>query len=143
MDNIKDLILDRLNNGNRNSLNRFKFFLGFPIYSTGSINDGILRNMPDSRSLPIILDDMDHAGFKDVIFVTDRGYESLRNLETYIIKEMPFIACSEVGNGFVLEQIKSFGEFNTRPDDIGFLCRHHHGSFDGCNRDIQALPPSR
>jgi hypothetical protein len=75
-------------------------------------------NMPDSRSLPIILTDMDHAGFKDVIFVTDRGYESLRNLETYIIKEMPFIACSEVGNGFVLEQIKSFGEFNTRPDDM-------------------------
>ena len=25
-------------------------------------------NMPDSRSLPVILADMDHAGFKDVIF---------------------------------------------------------------------------
>lgn len=75
-------------------------------------------NMPDSRSLPVILADMDHAGFKDVIFVTDRGYESLRNLETYIIKGMPFIACSEVGSGFVLEQIRSFGEFNTRPDDM-------------------------
>ena len=75
-------------------------------------------NMPDSRSLQVILVDMDHAGFKDVIFVTDRGYESIRNLETYIIKGMPFIACSEVGNGFVLEQIKAFGEFNTRPDDM-------------------------
>ena len=60
MDNIKDLILDRLNNGNRNSLNRFKFFPGFLIYSTGSINDGILRNnisvdissdRPDPRTL--------------------------------------------------------------------------------------------
>ena len=41
---IKDLILDALNNGNRNCLNSFKFFLGFLIYGTGSINDGILCN---------------------------------------------------------------------------------------------------
>ena len=75
-------------------------------------------NMPDSKSLPIIFADMEHAGFKDVIFVTDRGYESSRNLETYILKGLPFIACSEVGHGFVLEQINSFGEFNIRPDDM-------------------------
>ncbi len=75
-------------------------------------------NMPDSRSLPIIFSDMEHAKFKGVIYVTDRGYESLRNLELYILKGFPFIACSEVGNGFVLEKITSYGEFNTRPDDM-------------------------
>lgn len=75
-------------------------------------------NMPDSRSLPTIFSDMEHAGFSSVIYVTDRGYESLRNLELYILKELPFIACSEVGHGFVLEHISSFGEFNTRPDDM-------------------------
>ncbi|MDO5139453.1 MAG: transposase, partial [Oscillospiraceae bacterium] len=75
-------------------------------------------NMPDSRSLPVIVADMEHAGFKDVIYVTDRGYESIRNLEAYILKEMPFIACSEAGRGFVLDQIKAFGEFNTRPDEM-------------------------
>ena len=75
-------------------------------------------NMPDSRSLQVIFADMDHAGFTDVIFVTDRGYESTRNLETYITKGLPFIACSEVGRGIILEQIKSFGEFNTRPDGM-------------------------
>ncbi len=75
-------------------------------------------NMPDKRSLQVILADMDHAGFKDVIFVTDRGYESTRNLESYITKGIPFIACSEVGHGFVLEQISAFREFNTRPDDM-------------------------
>lgn len=74
--------------------------------------------MPDSRSLPTIFSDMEHAGFSSVIYVTDRGYESLRNLELYILKELPFIACSEVGHGFVLEHISSFGEFNTRPDDM-------------------------
>lgn len=75
-------------------------------------------NMPDSRSLPTIFSDMEHAGFSSVIYVTDRGYESLRNLELYILKKLPFIACSEVGHGFVLEHISSFGEFNTRPDDM-------------------------
>ena len=75
-------------------------------------------NMPDSRSLPIIFSDMEHAGFKGVIYVTDRGYESLRNLEMYILKGLPFIACSEVGHGIVLEKITSYGEFNTRPDDM-------------------------
>ena len=75
-------------------------------------------NMPDSRSLQVIFADMEHAGFKDVIFVTDRGYESTRNLETYIVKGLPFIACSEVDHGIVLEKISSFGEFNTRPDSM-------------------------
>ena len=75
-------------------------------------------NMPDSRSLPVIFTDMEHAGFRRVTYVTDRGYESLRNLEMYILKGFPFIACSEVGHGFVLEKITSYGEFNTRPDDM-------------------------
>ena len=75
-------------------------------------------NMPDSRSLPVIFADMEHAGFSSVTYVTDRGYESLRNLEMYILKGFPFIACSEAGHGFVLEKIASYGEFNTRPDDM-------------------------
>ena len=89
-------------------------------------------NMPDSRSLQVIFTDMDHAGFKDVIFVTDRGYESTRNLETYIAKGLPFIACSEVGRGIILEQIKSFGEFNTRPDgmDVDPALQVYYKQFD-------------
>ncbi|MDR2612662.1 MAG: transposase [Deltaproteobacteria bacterium] len=38
-------------------------------------------NIPDCRSLDVILADMDHAGFKNPVLVTDRGFESLRNLE--------------------------------------------------------------
>ena len=43
-------------------------------------------NMPDSRSFDVILTDLEHAGFKDLVLVTDRGYESLRNLEKYILR---------------------------------------------------------
>ena len=75
-------------------------------------------NMPDSRSLPVIIADMEHAGFKDVVYVTDRGYESMRNIEAYIVKGIPFIAFSEVGHGYILEQISSFGNYNVRPDDM-------------------------
>ncbi len=59
-----------------------------------------------------------HTGFKDVIFVTDRGHESTSNLETYIVKGLPFIACSEVDHGIVLEKITSFGEFNNCPESM-------------------------
>lgn len=46
-------------------------------------------NMQDCRSLETILTDLQHAGFTDVILVTDRGYEKIRNLETYILDEGP------------------------------------------------------
>jgi hypothetical protein len=42
--------------------------------------------MPDSRSIGVILTDLEHAGFKNLILVTDRGYDTLRNLEKYILK---------------------------------------------------------
>jgi len=73
-------------------------------------------NTPDSRSMTTILTDLRHAGFGSVILVMDRGYESLRNLEIYILKEQAFIVCSQADHGIVFEKIKSFGEFNVRPD---------------------------
>ena len=75
-------------------------------------------NMPDSRSLPIILTDMDHMGVKDVTFITDRGYESAKNLETYILRGLSFITCSEVNREYIFEKINAFGEFSTRPDNM-------------------------
>jgi len=30
--------------------------------------------MPDSRSLDVVLVDLEHAGFKDLVFVTDHHY---------------------------------------------------------------------
>jgi len=72
-------------------------------------------NIPDSRSLETILTDLEHAGFKDIILVTDRGYETIRNLEKYILRGQPMIMCTKVQQKKVLEKIIDLGDFNTRP----------------------------
>ena len=75
-------------------------------------------NIPDSRSLQTILVDLRQAGFEDIILVTDRGYESLRNLESYIAKGQAMIMCTKVQQKQVMEKILAYGEFNTRPKDM-------------------------
>jgi hypothetical protein len=75
-------------------------------------------NMPDSRSLGIILTDLEHAGFKDLILITDRGYETLRNLETYILRGQSMIMCAKTGQKEVAKVIQGLGEFGARPDGM-------------------------
>ena len=41
-------------------------------------------NMPDYRTIELIMKEMEHAGFKNLVLITDRGYESMKNLEAYI-----------------------------------------------------------
>ena len=75
-------------------------------------------NMPDSRSLDVILMDLDHAGFKDLVLVTDRGYETLRNLEKYILRGQSMIMCVKTGQKEVAKVIRGLGEFSTRPEGM-------------------------
>ena len=75
-------------------------------------------NTPDSRSLETILHDLDHAGFKDVILITDRGYESIRNLEIYIDKKQPMIMGTKVGQKHVRKEIDTFGTFDHHPEEM-------------------------
>jgi transposase len=75
-------------------------------------------NIPDSRTLGVILTDLEHAGFRNTILVTDRGYESIRNLETYILKEQAMIMCTKVQQSFVAEKINAFGAFDCRPNEM-------------------------
>ena len=77
-------------------------------------------NTPDSRSLQIILTDLQHAGFKDIILLTDRGYESIRNLETYILKQQPMIMCAKVQQQLISEKITAFKNLDdmTRPEEM-------------------------
>ena len=75
-------------------------------------------NVPDSRSLGTILKDLDSVGMKDVVFVTDRGYESIRNLETYIDKGQSMIMGTKVSQSHVLNKIKSFGIFDHHPEEM-------------------------
>jgi len=75
-------------------------------------------NMPDSRSLDTILIDLEHAGFKDIVLITDRGYESLRNLEKYILRGQSTVMCVKTGQKDAFRAIQEFGEFGTRPEGM-------------------------
>ena len=72
-------------------------------------------NTPDSRSLAIILADLKNAGFKDVVMITDRGFESIRNLEMYIDKGQPMIMGTKTGQKYVRQEIDRFGTFDHHP----------------------------
>ena len=75
-------------------------------------------NMPDSRSLDAILADLDHAGFKDLILITDRGYESIKNLEKYILRGQHIVMCVKAGQKEVRRVIMELGEFGARPEGM-------------------------
>jgi hypothetical protein len=75
-------------------------------------------NMPDSRGMDVILLDLEHAGFKELVLITDRGYESLRNLEKYILRGQSMVMCVKTGQGDALKAIKEIGEFGGRPDGM-------------------------
>lgn len=62
-------------------------------------------NIPDSRSLETILSELEYAGFNGIPIVTDRGYESVNNLEMYIRKGQPMIMCTKTSQKHVQEII--------------------------------------
>jgi len=75
-------------------------------------------NMPDSRSIETILKDLETAGFKDLILITDRGYESMRNLEKYILRGQSMVMCAKTGQKDVAKAIKGLKEFGARPEEM-------------------------
>lgn len=75
-------------------------------------------NIPDSRSVETMLKDLDDAGFPRVILITDRGYESIQNLERFILRGQPMIMCVKTGQKMVLDKIEAFGDFAGRPDGM-------------------------
>ena len=75
-------------------------------------------NIPDSRSVGIILKDLADAGMPKVVLITDRGYESVRNLETYISNGQPMIMWVKVRQAMVLNRIREMGAFSHCPDGM-------------------------
>jgi transposase len=75
-------------------------------------------NMPDSRSLEVILKDLDHAGFKDLVLITDRGFDTLRNLEKLISRGQPMIMCAKTGQKEIAKAIQAFGQFGACPEGL-------------------------
>jgi transposase len=75
-------------------------------------------NMSDSRSLGTILTDLKHAGFKNLVLITDRGYETLLNLEKYILSKQSMVMCAKTSQKEVTKAIQEFGNFGTRPEGM-------------------------
>jgi len=75
-------------------------------------------NMPDSRSLDVILADLEHAGFKDLVLVTDRGFDTIRNLEKYIRRGQSMVMCVKTGQKEVAKAIRGLDEFGARPVEM-------------------------
>jgi hypothetical protein len=75
-------------------------------------------NMPDSRSLDVIFADLDHAGFKDLVFITDRGYDTLKNLERSILRGQPMVMFVKTGQRECARVIAELGEFGALPDGM-------------------------
>ncbi len=67
-------------------------------------------NMPDSRSFEVLLKDLDCAGFHDYILITDRGYESIRNIEAYIAQGLPMLVCAKTNQQFIMQRIIDLGQ---------------------------------
>jgi hypothetical protein len=75
-------------------------------------------NIPDSRSVETILLDLRHAGFPLLVLITDRGYESVRNMERYILDGQPLIMWVKVRQKMVLDRIRAFGSFVHSPEGM-------------------------
>ena len=75
-------------------------------------------NMPDSRTVELILTELEHAGFRNLVLITDRGYESLQNLETCIARGQKIITSVKVSQDEVLRLIKSLDMGRGYPDGM-------------------------
>lgn len=107
-------------------------------------------NIPDSRSVGIILNDLSDAGMPKVVLITDRGYESLRNLELYILDGQPMIMWVKVRQAMVLSRIREMGAFAHCPEGMEVDEERHvyHRQYDldykvdvrkGCTKDADRL----
>lgn len=75
-------------------------------------------NMPDSRALDTMLADLDDAGFARVPVVSDRGFESIANLERLISRGQPFVSAVRTSTRQVYERILELGDFSGRPEGM-------------------------
>lgn len=75
-------------------------------------------NMPDCRTIELIMKELEHAGFRNLVLVTDRGYESMKNLETYIAKGQKVITSVKVSGGDVLGKIRAIDMYRGFPQGM-------------------------
>lgn len=107
-------------------------------------------NIPDSRTIETILMDLRHADFPKIVLITDRGYESIRNLERYILNGQPLIMWVRVKQAMVMNRIREFGNFSHCPYgmEVDEESRLYHKQYDldykvdvrqGCSKNADRL----
>ena len=75
-------------------------------------------NIPDSRTLETIIHDLELLGLTNIIAITDRGYDCIRNLEIYIYRGMRMIMGVKTNQKLVASHIPSFKAGDTRPEGM-------------------------
>lgn len=78
-------------------------------------------NVPDSKTLPLILKDLHMAGYPDLVLVTDRGYECTRTIELCIQRKQKLITAANVGQKRILGKIRELGTFGSEPPDMEWI----------------------
>lgn len=107
-------------------------------------------NIPDSRTVETILKDLSDADMPRVILITDRGYESVRNMEAYIMGGQPLIMWVKVRQAMVMDRIREFGVFSHSPRgmEVDEEKRIYHKQYEldykvdvrkGCTKDSDRL----
>jgi transposase len=107
-------------------------------------------NIPDSRTIETILTELKHAGFPSLVLITDRGYESVRNLERYILDGQKLIMWVRVKQTMVMSRILEFGNFSHCPEgmEVDEDSRLYHKQYDldykvdvrqGCSKSSDRL----
>lgn len=77
-------------------------------------------NFPDSRSLQTILNELHSCGLTNIILITDRGYETIQNLEEYLGKNQKMIMAAKVGQKMILDKIDDFGLYGHHPEAMKY-----------------------
>ncbi len=77
-------------------------------------------NMPDCRTFEIIVNALDAVGFKSLQLITDRGYETIKNLERSILDDRQLITAASTSRALVSKRIRAYEGFDTRPASMSF-----------------------
>lgn len=75
-------------------------------------------NITDCRTFPYIVNELDRAGYKSITLITDRGYETVKNLELTIQKGLPMITAASVSRSLVMKHLKAYATFGTHPQSM-------------------------
>lgn len=78
-------------------------------------------NVPDSKTLPVILKDLHQAGFRNLVLITDRGYECKRTIEMCVLQRQKLLTAAHVDRSRILERIRALGDVSVQPSGMEWL----------------------